>query len=320
MSASIPVKENNEMYLSSPFTRKRFASRSVQIGKIKIGGSNPIAAQSMTTTDTMNTRATVEQTMALFDAGADLVRITAPGPKDAENLAKIKNQLVQSGYELPVVADIHFSPKAAMIALEHVEKVRINPGNFADQKRFQIRSYSEAEYQQELQRIAEVFLPLVDKAKKYKRVLRIGANHGSLSDRIMNRYGDTPLGMVESAMEFIRIAAKEGFHDIVISMKSSHPQVMVQAYRLLVARLYKEGFACPLHLGLTEAGMGKDGRMKSAVGIGALLMDGIGDTIRVSLTENPVHEITAARRIIKCLGNARKRPATTKTPASGRTS
>ncbi len=284
------------------YKNSRFISRKVQVGKVTIGGENtPIAIQSMTTSDTMDTQATANQAMALFDAGADLVRITAPGPKDAENLANIKAELQSKGYELPLVADIHFSPKAAMIALEHVEKVRINPGNFADQKRFKIQTYTDATYQEELERVAEVFLPLVRRAKQYKRALRIGANHGSLSDRIMNRYGDTPLGMVESAMEFIRLAAQENFHDIVVSMKSSNPQVMVQAYRLLVKHFTQENLAYPLHIGLTEAGSGNDGRMKSAIGIGALLMDGIGDTIRVSLTENPVEEIPAARKILASL-------------------
>ncbi len=287
-----------DLYTESPFVPKAFPSRFVQIGKLGLGGSAPIRVQSMTTTNTMDTRATVDQAMALFDAGAELVRITAPGPKDAANLEHIKTALEKRSYNLPLVADIHFSPKAAMIALEHVEKVRINPGNFADTKRFASREYTAEQYKQELERIAEVFLPLVEKAKRYKRVLRIGANHGSLSDRILNRYGDTPTGMVESAMEFIRLAHQAEYYDIVVSMKSSNPQIMVYAYRLLLQYFYKEALRCPVHLGLTEAGSGTDGRMKSAIAIGALLGEGIGDTIRVSLTEDPCREIEAAKQII----------------------
>ena len=255
----------------------------------------------MTTTDTMDTQATVKQSIALFDAGAELVRITAPGPKDAENLGAIKSELRKRGYEQPLVADIHFSPKTAMIALEHVEKVRINPGNFVDRKRFEIHEYTDEQYQEGLEALKESFLPLVQRAKTLGRVLRIGSNHGSLSDRIMNRYGDTPLGMIESALEFIRFARQANYHDIVVSMKSSNPQIMVQAYRLLSAHFYEHGYDYPLHLGVTEAGGERDGRMKSALGIGSLLMDGIGDTIRVSLTEDPVQEIYAAKEILKVL-------------------
>ena len=255
----------------------------------------------MTTTNTMDTAATVKQSIALFDAGADLVRITAPGPKDAENLGVIKSELKKRDYDQPLVADIHFSPKAAMIALEHVEKVRINPGNFVDRKRFEVREYTDEQYQEELESLKESFLPLVRRAKALGRVLRIGSNHGSLSDRIMNRYGDTPLGMIESALEFIRFARQEDYHDILVSMKSSNPQVMVQAYRLLCAYFYEHGYDYPLHLGVTEAGGARDGRMKSALGIGSLLMDGIGDTIRVSLTEDPVQEIYAAKDILKSM-------------------
>ncbi len=294
---SIPAGE----YIENPFSYTRFPTHPVQLGQLTIGGTAPISVQSMTTTDTMNLQATVNQTIALFDAGADLVRIAAPGPKDAENLRHIKKQLEERGYDKPLVADIHFSPKAALMAIEHVEKVRINPGNFADTKRFRVRSYSDAQYEEELKRLEETFLPLVRRAKELKRVLRIGSNHGSLSDRIMNRYGDTPLGMVESALEFIRFAHQKQFYDIVVSMKSSNPQIMVQAYRLLVHHFYREDIHCPIHLGVTEAGSGRDGRMKSALGIGALLLDGIGDTIRISLTENPVEEIPAGRKILSAL-------------------
>ena len=258
----------------------------------------------MTTTNTRDTEATVRQCMDIFDAGADLVRITAPAPKDAENLANIKKLLLERGYKQPLVADIHFSPKSAQIALEFVEKVRINPGNYTDEKRFKTRDYTDKEYQEELEQVKEKFIPLLKRASELGRVLRIGTNHGSLSDRIMNRYGDNPLGMVESAMEFLRIARENDFHDIVVSMKSSNPQVMIQAYRLLVATFKKENFNLPLHIGVTEAGSGRDGRMKSALGIGSLLADGIGDTIRVSLTENSVKEITAAKEILKCFQNS----------------
>ena len=285
----------------SPFLYLGSPTRCLKIGKLSLGGDAPIRIQSMTTTDTMDTQATVEQSIALFDAGAELVRITAPGPKDAENLAQIKSDLVQRGYEQPLVADIHFSPKAAMIALEHVEKVRINPGNFVDRKRFQIREYTDQEYQEELEALKESFVPLVRRAKDLGRVLRIGSNHGSLSDRILNRYGDTPLGMIESALEFIRFAREEDYHDIVVSMKSSNPRVMVEAYRLLSLYFHEHSYDYPLHLGVTEAGGQRDGRMKSALGIGSLLIDGIGDTIRVSLTEDPVQEIYAAKDILKSL-------------------
>ena len=277
---------------------KRFLTREVCIGNVKIGANNKICIQSMTTTDTLDTAATVDQCMALFDAGAQIVRITAPGPKDAENLYNIKSELLKKNYTGPLVADIHFSPKAALISCDYVEKVRINPGNFTDRKRFIIQEYTDEKYNEELKHVEDSFLPLVEKAKSLNRVLRIGSNHGSLSDRIMNKFGDNPLGMVESALEFIRIAYNNNFFDIVVSMKSSNPQVMIQAYRLLVVKFKQEGFDCPIHLGVTEAGMGVDGRMKSAVGIGSLLRDGIGDTIRVSLTENPVNEIPAADKIL----------------------
>ncbi|MEQ9366422.1 MAG: (E)-4-hydroxy-3-methylbut-2-enyl-diphosphate synthase [Leptospirales bacterium] len=282
---------------ASPFEYRRFASREVRVGQVGVGGANPIRLQSMTIADTMDTEATVAEAIELFEAGSEIVRITAPGPKDAENLRHIKTALLDRGYDFPLVADIHFSPKAALIAVEYVEKVRINPGNFADKKKFKTIEYSDAEYEDELERVRETFRPLLIRAKELGRAMRIGTNHGSLSDRIMNRFGDTPLGMVESALEFIHFARAENYHDIVVSMKASNPQVMVQAYRLLIERFYMEGLDYPLHLGVTEAGDGQDGRIKSAVGIGSLLDDGLGDTIRVSLTEDAIHEIPAARRI-----------------------
>lgn len=283
--------------VASPFEYRRFLSREVRIGNVAVGGRNPIRLQSMTISDTMDTEATVREAIELFEAGSEIVRITAPGPKDAENLGQIKQELLNRGYDFPVVADIHFSPKAALIAVEFVEKVRINPGNFADKKKFKTIEYSDAEYEDELGRVREVFRPLLLRAKELGRAMRIGTNHGSLSDRVMNRFGDTPLGMVESALEFIHFAREEDYHDIIVSMKASNPQVMVQAYRLLIERFYLEGLNYPLHLGVTEAGDGQDGRIKSAIGIGSLLDDGLGDTIRVSLTEDAIHEIPAARRI-----------------------
>ncbi|MCB1172435.1 MAG: (E)-4-hydroxy-3-methylbut-2-enyl-diphosphate synthase [Leptospiraceae bacterium] len=280
-----------------PLLPQRFQTRVVKVGSVPIGGSNPIVLQSMTTVDTMDTEAVIEQSIQLYQAGSQIVRITAPGPRDAANLARIKSGLLERGFDFPLVADIHFAPRAAMIAIEHVEKVRINPGNFCDSKKFKSQSYSDSEYAAELERIRETFAPLVIRARELGRVLRIGSNHGSLSDRIMNRYGDTPLGMVESAMEYLRIAVDLDFFDIVISMKASNPQVMVQAYRQLVQQMKAEQMDFPLHLGVTEAGMGADGRLKSATGIGTLLLDGLGDTIRVSLTEDPVHELQPARLI-----------------------
>ncbi len=254
----------------------------------------------MTTTDTMNTMATVEQSIRCIEAGAELVRITAPSKKDAENLLNIKNELRKRGYKTPLVADIHFTPNAAEIAARIVEKVRVNPGNYVDKKKFELVEYSDAEYAEEVERIRERFTPLVTICKEYGTAMRIGTNHGSLSDRIMSRYGDTPVGMVESAMEFLRIARAESYHQIVLSMKSSNPQVMVQAYRLLMKTMQEEFGECyPLHLGVTEAGDGEDGRIKSAVGIGTLLEDGLGDTIRVSLTEDPEFEIPVCRDLVK---------------------
>lgn len=273
----------------------RFLTREVQIGAIPMGGLNPIRIQSMTTTDTMDTIGTVEQTIRMVASGCEYVRITAPSMKEAENLAQIKKELRARGYEVPLVADIHFTPNAAEAAARIVEKVRINPGNYADKKRFENIAYTDNAYQAELERIYKKFSPLVKICKEYGTAMRIGTNHGSLSDRIMSQYGDTPRGMVESAMEFIRMCESHHYHNLVISMKASNTQVMVQAYRLLVDTMVKEGMNYPLHLGVTEAGDGEDGRIKSAVGIGTLLEDGLGDTIRVSLTEDPEFEAPVAK-------------------------
>ena len=281
-------------YCNSLNTYSRFITREVTIGHIPMGAQNPIRIQSMTTTDTMDTIATVEQTIRMVDAGCEYVRITAPSVKEAKNLANIKKELKYRGYNVPLIADIHFTPNAAEEAARIVEKVRINPGNYADKKRFENFEYTDHEYQAELERIYKKFAPLVKVCKEYGTAMRIGTNHGSLSDRIMSHYGDTPRGMVESAMEFMRMCEALNYHNLVISMKSSNPQVMVQAYRLLVETMVKEGMNYPLHLGVTEAGDGEDGRIKSAVGIGALLEDGIGDTVRVSLTEDPEYEAPVA--------------------------
>jgi len=279
-------------YAASLTSYQRLKTREVRIGDLIIGGNHPIRVQTMTTTDTMDTEATVAQTIRCIEAGAELVRITAPSKKEAENLLPIKDALRAKGYDTPLVADIHFTPNAAEIAARIVEKVRVNPGNYIDKKKFEQIEYTDAEYQEEIDRIREKFTPLVRICKEHGTAMRIGTNHGSLSDRIMSRYGDTAIGMVESAMEFLRIARDEDFHQIVLSMKSSNPQVMVQAYRLLVQHMMQEFNECyPLHLGVTEAGDGEDGRIKSAIGIGTLLEDGIGDTIRVSLTEDPEFEI-----------------------------
>jgi (E)-4-hydroxy-3-methylbut-2-enyl-diphosphate synthase len=271
----------------------------VRVGDVTIGGNNPIVVQSMTTVDTMDTQGSVEQCIRMIDSGCQLIRITAPSLKEAENLRNIKEELRKRGYNTPLVADIHFTPNAAELAAKIVEKVRINPGNYADKKKFEVIDYTDASYAEELERIRERFLPLVKICKEHGTAMRIGTNHGSLSDRIMSRYGDTPLGMVESALEFLRICEDEQFYDIVISMKSSNTQVMVQAYRLLVQKLNEGGFKpYPLHLGVTEAGEAEDGRIKSAVGIGTLLEDGLGDTVRVSLTEDPEFEAPVARALI----------------------
>ncbi|MCF8453273.1 MAG: (E)-4-hydroxy-3-methylbut-2-enyl-diphosphate synthase [Pedobacter sp.] len=281
-------------YCNSLNTYSRFLTREVTIGHIPMGAHNPIRIQSMTTTDTMDTMGTVEQSIRMVDAGCEYVRITAPSVKEAKNLANIKKELKARGYDVPLIADIHFTPNAAEEAARIVEKVRINPGNYADKKRFENFEYTSAEYQAELERIYKKFTPLVKVCKEYGTAMRIGTNHGSLSDRIMSHYGDTPRGMVESAMEFMRMCEDLNYYNLVISMKSSNPQVMVQAYRLLVETMVKEGMNYPLHLGVTEAGDGEDGRIKSAVGIGALLEDGLGDTVRVSLTEDPEFEAPVA--------------------------
>jgi (E)-4-hydroxy-3-methylbut-2-enyl-diphosphate synthase len=286
------------LYCPSLTSYQRRFTVEAKIGDLGLGGNNPIRIQSMTTTDTMDTAATVAQSIRMIDAGCELVRITAPSVNEAENLLNIRNELHKKGYKTPLVADIHFTPNAAEVAARIVEKVRINPGNYADKKKFEIIEYTDYEYEAELERIREKFLPLVKICKEYGTAMRIGTNHGSLSDRIMSRYGDTPLGMVESALEFLRICEAENYYNIVISMKSSNPQVMVEAYRLLVQKLDEEQLKpYPLHLGVTEAGEAEDGRIKSAVGIGTLLEDGLGDTIRVSLTEEPEFEIPVAKAL-----------------------
>jgi (E)-4-hydroxy-3-methylbut-2-enyl-diphosphate synthase len=296
---------NLQHYCLSMTNYKRLPTKFVDIGSLQLGGHHPIRVQTMTTTDTMNTEATVEQTIRCIEAGAELVRITAPSKNEAENLKPIRDSLHAQGYHTPLVADIHFTPNAAEIAAGIVEKVRINPGNFVDKKKFEQLEYTDEEYKEEVDRIRTKFLPLIRICHENDTAMRIGTNHGSLSDRIMSRYGDTAIGMVESAMEFLRIAREENFHRIVLSMKSSNPQVMIQAYRLLVHQMHAEFGECyPLHLGVTEAGDGEDGRIKSAIGIGTLLEDGIGDTIRVSLTEDPEFELPVCRDIAKRYENA----------------
>lgn len=286
-------------YCADIFSYHRRKTREVMVGDVGVGGDNPIRIQSMTISDTMDTEATVREVLDLVAAGCEIVRITAPSIKEAENLKNIKDALLRKGCRVPLVADIHFTPNAAMVAADYVEKVRINPGNYADKKKFAVHEYSDAEYELELARIEEKFKPLVLKCKRLHRAMRIGTNHGSLSDRIMNRFGDTPEGMVESALEFVRICRKYDFHDIVLSMKSSNPQVAIQAYRLLAVRMTELGMDYPFHLGVTEAGDGMEGRVKSAVGIGSLLLDGIGDTVRVSLTEDAVNEVPVARKLVE---------------------
>src|SRR5437899_8716208 len=287
-------------YCADPFSYQRRVSREVRVGNVGIGGDNPIRVQSMITCDTMDTEASVTQTIELAEAGCEIVRITAPTVKDAANLQHIVRGLRERGCDVPIVADIHFKPEAAMEAAKWVDKVRINPGNYADSKKFVIREYTDEQYAAELARIRERFSPLVELCKKRGIAMRIGTNHGSLSDRIMNRYGDTPLGMVESALEFARIARDLDYHAFIFSMKSDNPKLMIAAYRWLVARLNEEGadWNYPIHLGVTEAGEGEDARIKSAIGIGSLLADGIGDTIRVSLTEDSIHEIPVAKALI----------------------
>ncbi|SJZ58915.1 (E)-4-hydroxy-3-methylbut-2-enyl-diphosphate synthase [Sediminibacterium ginsengisoli] len=298
-----------QLYCNSLTQYKRLKTKEVKVGDLLLGNGHPIRLQTMTTTDTMDTMATVEQSIRCIEAGAELVRITAPSKKEAENLLAIKNELLKRGYRTPLIADIHFTPNAAEIAARIIEKVRVNPGNYVDKKKFELLEYTDPEYLEEIDRIRERFTPLVKICKEYGTAMRIGTNHGSLSDRIMSRYGDTPMGMVESAMEFLRIARGESYHNIVLSMKSSNPQVMVQAYRLLIQTMDAEFGECyPLHLGVTEAGDGEDGRVKSAAGIGTLLEDGIGDTIRVSLTEDPEFEIPVCRDLVKRYTNAAAAP------------
>ncbi len=299
-----------QLYCESLTGYKRLKTKEVNIGDLLLGNFHPIRVQTMTTTDTMDTIGTVEQSIRCIEAGSELIRITAPSKNEAENLLNIKNELRKRGYTTPIVADIHFTPNAAEIAARIIEKVRVNPGNYVDKKKFEQIEYTDAEYAEEIDRIRERFTPLVKICKEYGTAMRIGTNHGSLSDRIMSRYGDTPIGMVESAMEFLRIARNETYHNIVLSMKSSNPQVMVQAYRLLIKTMYDEfGEIYPLHLGVTEAGDGEDGRIKSAVGIGTLLEDGIGDTIRVSLTEDPEFEIPVCKDLVKRYGSRNSVPA-----------
>jgi (E)-4-hydroxy-3-methylbut-2-enyl-diphosphate synthase len=289
-----------KQYCNSLVQYSRRKTVEVKIGDVPIGGENPIRVQSMTTIDTMDTVGSVEQSIRMIEAGCEYVRITAPSVKEAQNLEEIRKELRKRGYKTPLIADIHFTPNAAELAARIVEKVRINPGNYADKKRFETIDYTESSYQAELARIRQKFIPLIRICKEYGTAMRIGTNHGSLSDRIMSRYGDNPVGMVESALEFLRICEDESYYNIVLSMKSSNPQVMVQAYRLLVQKLDEEGFKpYPLHLGVTEAGDGEDGRIKSSVGIGTLLEDGLGDTIRVSLTEEPEAEVPVAYDLVK---------------------
>lgn len=286
-------------YCNDLFNYSRRKSRVVNIGDVPLGGENPIRVQSMTTVDTMDTQGSIEQCIRMVDSGCEYIRITAPSTKEAENLKEIKKGLVLAGYSVPLIADIHYTPNAAEIAACHIEKVRINPGNYADKKKFDIIEYTDSQYQEELDRIRDKFTPLVQICKEYGTAMRIGTNHGSLSDRIMSRYGDSPIGMVESALEFLRICEDLKYYDIVLSMKSSNPKVMVQAYRLLCQKLQEENLQpYPLHLGVTEAGEGEDGRIKSAMGIGTLLEDGLGDTVRVSLTEDPEFEAPVARALV----------------------
>jgi (E)-4-hydroxy-3-methylbut-2-enyl-diphosphate synthase len=304
MSVPVPGSQPDTAHLppycASRFRAVRRPTREVKVGVVGVGGTNPLRVQSMTTSLTQDVAATVRQTLGLAEAGCEIVRITAPNKEAARALKEIRAQVTAAGWgELPLVADIHFLPAAAMEAVEHVEKVRVNPGNYADKKKFAVKEYSDNEYESELQRLHDAFSPLVKRAKELGRALRIGTNHGSLSDRLMNRYGDTPLGMVESALEFIRICQSHGFHDIILSMKASNPKVMIEAYRLAVSKMALENMYYPLHLGVTEAGEGEDARIKSAIGIGSLLMDGLGDTIRVSLTEDAIYEVPVCQDIAK---------------------
>ena len=287
-------------YCESTYKTKRWKTREVMVGNVGIGGNNPIRIQSMTTSSTRDVEATIDQVIRLADAGCEMVRVTVQGMKEADACEGIKNGLLLRGYSIPLIADIHFFPPAAMRVVDFVDKVRVNPGNYVDRRAlFKTIEYDDGSYAKEIEKIEEKFTPLVEKCKALKRAMRIGTNHGSLSDRIMNRYGDTPQGMVESALEFARVCRKNNYHDFMFSMKSSNPQVMILAYRLLVARMMALGWDYPLHLGVTEAGEGEDGRVKSAMGIGSLLLDGLGDTIRVSLTEDPWYEIDPCQRLIR---------------------
>jgi len=305
-------------YCQSPFFYRRRPTREVKVGNIGVGGNNTIRLQSMITCDTMDTEMSIQQTIELANVGCEIVRITAPTVKDARNLEHIVKGLRARGCDVPIVADIHFKPEAAMEAAKWVDKVRINPGNYADSKKFVIREYSDEQYASELSRIRERFTPLVDLCQKRGIAMRIGTNHGSLSDRILNRYGDTPLGMVESALEFARIARDLEYHDFIFSMKASNPKVMIAAYRLLVARLNElgPGWNYPVHLGVTEAGEGEDARIKSAIGIGSLLADGIGDTIRVSLTEDSPQEIPVAQELVRLFANGDAHKSEIRNPKS----
>lgn len=287
-------------YCESIYETRRWKTREVRVGSVGVGGSNPVRIQSMTTSNTRDVGATIDQIVRLADVGCEIARVTVQGKKEAEACEGIKNGLIQKGYTIPLVADIHFYPPAAMLVAEFADKVRVNPGNFVDKRAsFRVIEYDDATYARELQKIEEGFSPLVEKCKRLKKAMRIGTNHGSLSDRIMNRYGDSPRGMVESALEFARVCRKYDYHDFMFSMKASNPVVMMQAYRLLVAEMMKLGWDYPLHLGVTEAGEGEDGRVKSAMGTGALLLDGIGDTIRISLTEDPWAEIDPCKRLVR---------------------
>ena len=287
-------------YCPFVFKTERFKTRVVKVGSVEVGGNNPVRIQSMTTTDTRDAKATAEEIMKLADYGCEIARVTVQGMKEAYSCEQIKSILVQKGYNIPLVADIHFFPKAAMTVADFVDKVRINPGNFVDKRAsFKVLEYTDQSYQDELKRLEEKFSPLVEKCKRLDIAMRIGTNHGSLSDRVMNRFGDSPLGMVEAALEFTQVCRKFDYHNIIYSMKASNTHVMIQAYRMLVMRMMEMGWDYPLHLGVTEAGNGEDGRIKSAVGIGSLLLDGLGDTIRVSLTEDPWHEIDPCKRLVK---------------------
>lgn len=304
MVASFEV--NAMAYCPSIYEKKRLKARTVYVGSVPVGSEHPVRIQSMTTSNTRDVEATIDQCLRLRDAGCEIVRVTVQGIKEAEACEGIKNGLIKRGVDLPLVADIHFFPPAALKVVEFVDKVRINPGNFVDKRAsFKTIEYDDVSYAKELERIYEKFAPLVEKCKQYKRAMRIGTNHGSLSDRIMNRYGDSPAGMIESAFEFARIARELDYHDMIFSMKASNPVVMIQAYRLLASEMTRLGWDYPIHLGVTEAGLGEDGRVKSAIGIGSLLLDGIGDTIRISLTEDPWQEIDPCKKLIQIASEER---------------